>query len=83
MAGEGGSGGKGVPDNLLTVSWHDSAWIPVLSQAGHVQISQSAAKYKINSRIEWKLSFWKNIPVICIISCSINCFFILTNLMKA
>lgn len=35
MSGEGGggSGGSKVPENLLTVSWHDSAWIPVLSQA--------------------------------------------------
>jgi hypothetical protein len=55
MAGEGGSGGKGVPDNLLTVSWHDSAWIPVLSQAGHIQISQIVAKYLINTKIRYKI----------------------------
>jgi hypothetical protein len=34
MSGDGGSsGGNKVPENLLTVSWHDSAWIPLLSQA--------------------------------------------------
>lgn len=33
MAGEAGSSSNKVPENLLTVSWHDSAWIPVLSQA--------------------------------------------------
>jgi hypothetical protein len=48
MAGEGGSGSKGVPDNLLTVSWHDSAWIPVLSQAGN-----------INTKFDAKLCFGK------------------------